>query len=314
MKKFESFLHKEFDDGELEHQSFHVFGCEINQMKDYSISITQDSKILELPNALYRDERSQNRTGNDLATPKEITAYKSAIGKMLFIGRITQPIFLRIASNMVTKTKKLLLYHLKDLEALIKYGKETSPHIYFKSSTQGKFSIEVNSDASMATKSGDKAREGFIVFRRNENIVHPIYWCSRHLRRVARSSATAETLASADAVDFGLYLQALLNEISYSHFLSLTTDSNIVWCNVSSTKKPTEVRNAIDLAAMREAFNFGYMGKISWWPGHYMVSDALTKDNRNSASHLLRVLRTGYYPVHPEAKDRMSPKGGMVSY
>jgi len=311
LKKFETFLHSEFDVGELEHESFKVFGCEINQMENYSITITQNAKMLELPNKLYRESIAQNRSGNDLATPKEITSYKSAIGKLLFIGRITQPIFLRIASHMATKTKKLLLHHLKDLEALIKYGKKQSPSVLFKSTNQSKYSIEVNSDASMARKSDENPREGFVVFRRNGDTVHPVYWCSRQLRRVARSSGTAETLASADAVDFGLYLQALLSEICYHHHLQLTTDSNIVWNNVTSTKKPSEVRNSIDLAAMREAFNYGYLGKITWSPGYYMVSDALTKDNRESASHLMRVLRSGHYPIHPEAKDRLSPKGGM---
>jgi len=117
LEKFEAFLHEEFDVGELERQSFNVFGCEINQAENYSITITQDLKTSEIPDNLYRDLNSEDRSGNDLATPKEITAYKSAIGKMLFIGRITQPLFLRIASHMAGKTKNLLLHHLKDLEA-----------------------------------------------------------------------------------------------------------------------------------------------------------------------------------------------------
>jgi len=212
---------------------------------------------------------------------------------------------------MASKAKNLLLHHLKDLEALIKTVKKESTSIIFKSTERGKFSIEVNSDAAMASKSEGKPREGYLVFRRNGDTVHPIYWCSRQLKRVARSSGTAETLASADAVDFGLYLQALLKEICYHHSLQLTTDSASVWNNVTSTKKPTELRNSIDLAAIREAFNHGHLNKVTWQPGYYMISDALTKPNRVTSSHLLRVLRTGYYPFHPEANDRISPKGGV---
>ena len=76
-------------------------------------------------------------------------------------------------------------------------------------------------------------------------------------------------------------------------------------------KNTEEARNSIDLAAMREAFNHGYLNEIAWSPGYYIVADALTKDNRESAAHLLRVLRDGNYPLHPETKRRISPKGGV---
>jgi len=62
---------------------------------------------------------------------------------------------------------------------------------------------------------------------------------------------------------------------------------------------------------MREAFNIGYLGCVTWSPGYYMISDALTKDDRESATHLLRVFRTGYYAPHPESNPRLSPNGGM---
>ncbi len=41
------------------------------------------------------------------------------------------------------------------------------------------------------------------------DVAHPIYWSSRKLRRVARSTSTAEILAAADAVDMALYLAAV---------------------------------------------------------------------------------------------------------
>ncbi len=40
----------------------------------------------------------------------------------------------------------------------------------------------------------------------------PLYWSSRKLRRVARSSSTAEILAAADAVDMASYLSALAGD------------------------------------------------------------------------------------------------------
>ncbi len=54
-----------------------------------------------------------------MATGDEITAFKSDLGKMLFIGRMSQPIMLRIASQMATEMNRLLFHHLKDLDSLI---------------------------------------------------------------------------------------------------------------------------------------------------------------------------------------------------
>lgn len=66
-----------------------------------------------------------------LATSKEITSFKIVVGKLLFIGHLTHPICLRIASYMVSKTTKLFLHHLKDLEALILYERKLTPFVKF---------------------------------------------------------------------------------------------------------------------------------------------------------------------------------------
>ena len=63
---------------------------------------------------------------------KKITEFKSVIGLMLFVGRLTHPILLRTASHMATKTNKLLFHHLKDLYALAKYAKKYKSKITFK--------------------------------------------------------------------------------------------------------------------------------------------------------------------------------------
>ncbi len=84
--------------------------------------------------------------------------YKSTLGKMLFLGRMTQPIMLRVVSHMATKTAQLKVHHLKDLEAQIRYLKRTLPCIAFPSVPPGApFHLDVYTDASMA---GKKRRRG----------------------------------------------------------------------------------------------------------------------------------------------------------
>ncbi len=54
---FEIFLQEEFYVGELEHGNFSVYGCEIEQHADKSITVRQRAKISEIPTKLPRSGR-----------------------------------------------------------------------------------------------------------------------------------------------------------------------------------------------------------------------------------------------------------------
>ncbi len=309
---FESFLQEEFHVGELEHGRFVVYGCEIEQHTDMSATVRQRAKLAEVPTQLPRSVADKARSGNEPATPAELTDFKSILGKLLFVGRLTQPVLLRIASHFATKTLSLRAHHLKDLEAQLRHWKRVEPCIHFaRPARPSPFILDVYTDAAMSSKKDPYARGGYVIYRRCGDIVHPIHWSSRKLRRVARSSTTAEILATADAFDMGLYLKALLAELTYDHELHLNSDSRSVFNLSSTTKEPEERVNKLDLAAMREAHENGELAVISRTPGYYLVADALTKDNRETAALLLRTLRDGLYPLHPEAQHRTSPKGGV---
>eukprot|EP00171_Calliarthron_tuberculosum_P004588 IDg4588t1 len=311
-KNLRVFLHSEFEVGELEHRSFTVFGCEVNQESDGSITVEQRRKIEELNEVILNSTNVKKREPDSFASPTEITNYKSCLGKMLFIGRMTQPIMLRIASHMATKVNKLMRHHLKDLKSLIKYCKSSTPHISFKPVHQeGGFYLGYLLRRKYGWQSRKCARGGYIIMRHHGDVVHPIYWSSRKLRRVARSSTTAEILAAADAIDMTMYLQALLSEVSYSHPFELSTDSRSLFNLATSTKEPSESMNKADLASMRLAFENGTMRACNWTPGYYLAADGLTKDNRESSSLLLKIFREGLYPKHPDNLQRFSPKRGV---
>ena len=67
----------------------------------------------------------------------------------------------------------------------------------------------------------------------------------------------------------------------------------------------------IDLAMMRSMFENGYIQRVFWISGAYMIADALTKDNRNTAALLNKVLSEGSYEKHPDEIWRITPKGDV---
>lgn len=205
------------------------------------------------------------------------------------------------ASHMATKIPKLFVHHLKDLTSFVKNDVKHIPKLQFLStSADSEFHLEAYSDAAMSNKNSNEGRNGFIIFRRCGDIVHLIHWNARKLRRVARSSTTAEILGAADVTSMMLYFQVLLSEILYNHTTELVLDSRSTFKLATSTKEPEEAFNKVDISAIRESYTCNKLNTVSWCPGYYLVADALTKDNRTSASLLLKDLRNGVYEKHPE--------------
>eukprot|EP00171_Calliarthron_tuberculosum_P018277 IDg18277t1 len=312
ISEFEYFLQNEFEVGELLRHNFHVMGCEIKQDSSGAIKLTQRTKLDELDHEQLLN-CSPKPYADQLASPKMLTLYKSVLGKMLYIGRVSQPVIMYYASHMATKTSRLMSHHCKELSSLIRFSKRTAPELMFKPPVdQGEFYLDGYTDAAPGGKKDESARGGFVIFRRNGDTTHPIYWSARKLRRVARSSSTAEILSAADTTDMLSYLQHLLAELTYTPKTELTSDSRSVFSLVTSTKQPTEALNRIDIAAMREAFSNCSLRAVNWCPGYYLVADALTKDNRTTACLLLKVLRDGNYPTHPETLRKISPMAMLL--
>jgi len=313
MNRFEKFLRAAFEVGEIERNSFDIYGAHLSRNSDGTAVVSQLQRLAELADIETISASTSSESGNDVASAANLTKYRSAIGRLLFVGRMTHPVLLRIASTMATKTSALLNHHLKDLAAFARYALKAAPVLTFRpGSTAAPFHFDVYSDGAMGSKKDDAARGGFIIFRRSGDIVHPIIWNSRRLRRVARSSATAEILSAADAVDKALYLSALCAEIHYAHAVAQATDSRGLWELIATQKEPQESLNKIDLATMRAAFETSAVNTVRWIPGYYMVADALTKDDRTTAAFLNRILCDGSYPAHPDQITRMSTKGDVL--
>ena len=142
-------------------------------------------------------------------------------------------------------------------------------------------------------------RGAILIYRRDNDIIHPLYCNARKLRWVARSSSTVELLAASDAASNLVYLQEVLTEISYRPKAEMLIDSRYLLNLVTSIREPTEPANKIDLAAMRESFTPQTISAYGWVPSHYNIADGLTKFNKETGSLLLKVLREGIYSRHP---------------
>ena len=157
-------------------------------------------------------------------------------------------------------------------------------------------------DASHANlPDGVGSTGGFIVFIRGENgECSPLYWESKRIRRVVRSTIAAETLAATEGIDMALYLSDVISQIicngkSECIPVKLYIDNKSLYENVYSTKNVSEKRLRIDIAVMKELVDENKLN-IKWVESKSQIADVLTKKGVNT-SKILNALELGSLPL-----------------
>lgn len=203
ISSFQKFLQAEFDIGAPDHRKFDVLGSDVHQDQDVSITLTQKSRLNDIDTSLSAC-KDDNKSPDRLANREETHAFHSILGKILYIGRMTNPVMLYHASAYSTKTQNHHRHYLGSLQSTFKHDAKNLPTLHFAtptSSKQQQFSLETVSDASMSTAAEGVGRDAYTIFWRSGDVLHPLYWSASKLRRVTRSSDTAVLLAASDAVN-----------------------------------------------------------------------------------------------------------------
>ena len=173
--------------------------------------MSQRDKILELQQFPLSAER--RRMHEEHVTRAERLFYMSTVGSILFVGHVTSPIAARMAGILASALPNLSVKDIKIMNAVIRKlhsGLPAIAELFFRATNESK---EVPiwltfSDASFSEEY-TKNRAGVLVTRSfglGENSpMHVIDFCSHKLRRVARSTKTAETLAASEGYDRAFY-------------------------------------------------------------------------------------------------------------
>ena len=131
------------------------------------------------------------------------------------------------------------VHRVRDFKSLLKYALDNALVLTFlplKNAKISLFHIEVFTDGSTGNKSDNYSREGYTIFWRSNDMTHPIFWQSRQILRIARSSSNAEISSAADAVDKSNYLRTLLSEIYSETQLACGTDSRSLYQPIPTNK------------------------------------------------------------------------------
>jgi hypothetical protein len=329
MDGFASYMAGCFKLSELDYDNFSVYGTVFRRDK-FGIHIEQGSKIKELVE--YPILRDRRRMHDEPVTRAERLFYMSTVGSMLFVGRVTSPILSRMAGVLASALPALTVKDIKSMNATIRRLKTLLPAIaelHFnvpeRTARNAQSFLLVFTDANF-NEDASKNRAGVLVTRSfgldPTSPCHILDFCSHKLRRVARSTKAAETLAASEGFDRGYYLGAVMKWMNMYEEIRLILDNSSLYADVSTTRVPKEKRVKVDLALLREGFENGDLGGVIWAETAVQLADALTKENVKSDLRLLLalgegVLRHSYrdcpIKISPVFQDQNGAKGGVVN-
>ena len=139
------------------------------------------------------------------------------------------------------------------------------------------------SDASLANLKSGASQEGFAIFLCGNEKYLPIAWKSRKLKRVVKSTLSAETLALEEALESFFTIRGLLSEVSNKEmhpdiFLNYCyTDNKSLVETVNSTKTLTKKQLKVDICIIWEIIEKHEVKQTSWCDSSSQLADSLTK-------------------------------------
>lgn len=206
------------------------------------------------------------------------TARHLSIYPFLLAG-ISRP---EISFDVSAMTSRIRVATVEDLVYCNKVLKQvqTNPtYITFPGLMMESLSLLVHCDSSWNNLQNGGSQGAYVILLKdNNNRISPVEWSSTKIRRVARSTVTAETLAMLDASDAAFFLSKMVLEILDLSMLDIhiMTDNKSLFDNIHSSKATSEKRLIVDMSAIREMINKKEIiaHKID---SHQNLSDVLTK-------------------------------------
>ena len=155
----------------------------------------------------------------------------------------------------------------------------------------------VYSDSAFLNLPNENSQGGFIIFLVNpEGIAIPIHWRSSKVRRVVKSTLSADTLALAEAAEsiylIKLFLAEVLGVDAKNIGTEIITDCKSLYDTVhTNNTNVAEKRLLVDVACIRSMLDNHEIDHIKWTNSETQLADALTKRGA-SQQKLLDVLKT----------------------
>ena len=258
---------------------------EFNNTKFAGVSIEKDDSSFHLHMKEFLDSLSQL---SKTASFKDFRSLRAKLAWLVHVrpdiccavalaSQVTEDTFCEKSVSVINK----VLTHLKSSKDLtLKY-----PPL-----DKNSLRMVVFSDAAFSTSANLTSQLGYIILLADDkNNCHILHYCSRKSSRVVRSVLASEVYAFADAFDMAYTLRQNLTKILCRTVkLTMLTDSKSLFDIITKCSQTTEKRLMIDIAIVKEAYEYNEICNVGFVRTDQNPADAMTKI-MNSES-LLRIL------------------------
>ena len=260
-------------------KQFNFLGLQIEKLSS-GIVLHQNHYINQIDSSLLSTQISLNKQrGLDKA---EFDSLRSLVGQLCWVGNQSRPdicfqvcqlsVNLKSPSESDIALAKKCLIKLKSNDVKLKFN-----------NVGGLKDCEllVFTDASFANLMDCGSQAGLMIFLRGSNgNVSPLYWRSKKIQRVVKSTSCAEAMALVAVCEMGLLLQTILQEIT-GVAVQIVAVTDCKKKSVYSSNNIEDKRMKIEICVLRDYLKRGDIKEIKWVDTANQLADVLTKSGVN---------------------------------
>lgn len=264
--------------GNSESKAFKYVGLNITSYRDGSFTLDQFSYASTLTPMTISRQRASVKTGE--VSELERSEYRALVGQLNWIATHTRPDIAFDMCELSMACNRATVADILQLNKVISRVRTDNIQLHMpRLSRLENCYLECFSDASFANLVGSGSQGGFIIFLRGEDERCPIYWQSKRIRRVVKSTLSAEALALLDCLEAAVYLARILQEISGCGNLKIRSfvDNKSLVDSLHSSRSVDDKRLRIDIAVLRGMLERGEVAEVAWVDASGQLADCLTK-------------------------------------
>ena len=146
-------------------------------------------------------------------TEPEQSAYRAICGQLNWICSQSRPDVSFDICQLCTKLSSATIKDVKRASKVLKKVKQDNVFIIFRK-LDPPIKLLAFCDASYGNLDNGYSQGGMIIFLSDKNNkVVPIAWSAKNIKKVCRSTLTAETMILTDTIDICAWLSHILNEV-----------------------------------------------------------------------------------------------------
>ena len=284
-------LEKHFKVGSTACGQFHYLGVSITQQSD-SIMVTQRKYVQEVQEIELESDRAKQR--QDELNSEEKQKMQATIGQLNWLSTQTRPDIAFDVCDLCSRINCATVDDILSLNRVIRKLKSRDVNMNFSKLTDlGALSVQCYSDASFGNLVNGGSQGGYILFVCDEeNVKNVVSWQSKRIKRVVKSTLSAETMALLEAAEAGVYIATMIAQALNINrpLIKCYVDNKSLCEAVHSSTNVEDKMLRISMAALRDLLQSRVIHSVSWVKSAHQLANVLTKKGVNP-SDMLKEMR-----------------------